>query len=143
MQELPFGKPQIRRQLDTPLEAAVRDLQPQYIGIPAGRRQRASTGDEQRLPFDLDAYRLGRKAWQRGNDPKLPLGLEHIDGGLPSGRPRSAARGLAELPMQLLGLFEQGARLGPHLVFRITHRQPLTLPHENFGRSILALGKQR
>ena len=60
MQELPIGKTQLRRKLDAPLEAAVRDLQSQYIGIPARRRQRAGADDEKRLPLGLDAYRLRR-----------------------------------------------------------------------------------
>src|SRR5262249_26038015 len=44
MHELPLGKTQPRRKLDAPLEAAVRDLQPQYIGILAWRRRGAGGG---------------------------------------------------------------------------------------------------
>jgi hypothetical protein len=68
---------------------------------------------------------LVKVSWQRGDDPNLPLGLEDIDGRLPSGGPRPAARGLEELAMKLLGLLEQGARFRPHVVFRITHHANL------------------
>jgi hypothetical protein len=121
MQELPLGKTQLRRKLDAPLEAAVRDLQSQYIGIPARRRQRAGAGDQKRLPFDLDAYRLRRNAREGGDDADLPVGLEHIDRGLPAGSAGSSARRLEELAVKLLGPLQQRARFGPHVVFRVTH----------------------
>jgi len=121
MQELPLGKTQLRRKLDAPLEAAVRDLQSQYIGIPARRRQRAGAGDQKRLPFDLDAYRLRRNAREGGEDPDMPVGLEHIDRGLPAGSAGPSARRLEELAVKLLGLLQQRARFGPHVIFRITH----------------------
>ena len=56
------------------------------------------------------------------------LGLEHVDRRLPAG---AFARGLEELAMQLLGLLEEGAGLGPHLVFRVTH-------HANLNAAIVA-----
>src|SRR5262249_51701916 len=121
MHELPLGKTQLRRKLDAPLEAAVRDLQPQYIGILARRRQRAGADDEKRLPLDLDAYRLRRNAGESGYDPGLPLGLEDIERWLPAGGAGSSAGRLDELAMKLLGLLEQSARFRPHVVFRITH----------------------
>src|SRR5262245_19858355 len=121
MHELPLGKTQLRRKLDAPLEAAVRDLQPQYIGILARRRQRAGADDEKRLPLDLDAYRLRRNAGEGGYDPDLPLGLEHIDRRLPAGGAGSSARRLEELAVKLLGLLEQSACFRPHVVFRITY----------------------
>src|SRR5262249_5597494 len=121
MQELPLGKAKLRRKLDAPFEAPVWDLQSQYIGIPARRRQRAGAGDQKRLPFDLDAYRLRCNAGEGGDDPDLPLGLEHIDRGLPAGSSGSSARWLEKLTVKLLGLLEQGACLSPHVVFWITH----------------------
>lgn len=125
MQEFPLGKTQLRRKFDAPLEAAVRDLQPQYIGIRARRRQGAGAGDEKRLPLDLDAYCLWRNAREGSDDPDLPVGLEHVDRRLPAGSAGPSARWLEELAVKLLGMLQQRARFGPHVVVRITHHANL------------------
>jgi hypothetical protein len=85
-------------------------------------RQGADAGNDQRRAFDLHAHRLGRHAGEGGDDPNLPLGLEHIHGRLPAG---AFARGLEELALELLGLLDEGAGLGPHLMFRVTHHANL------------------
>ena len=119
--KFPLGEAQAGGEGDAALEAAVGNLQSQYIGAPPLAGQGAGAGDDQRLAFDLDAHRFGRDAGQRGDDPKLALGLEHVDRRLPAGGTHALARRLEELAVKLLGLLEQGAGLGPHLMFRITH----------------------
>jgi len=83
--------------------------------------QRAGPGDQQAFPLDLDAHRFRSNPWQRRNNPKLLLGFEDIDRRLPAGGVLALARRLEELAVKMLGLLEQGASLGPHLMFRVTH----------------------
>ena len=79
----------------------------------------------------------GGNAGQGGDDPQLPLGLEHVDRRLPARGAAGLARGLEELPVQLLGLLQQRASFREHLVFRVTHRrQPLV----ELQRSTLSSG---
>jgi hypothetical protein len=61
----------------------------------------------------------------------LLFGLEHVDRRLPPGGTGACGRRLKELAVELLGLFDEGASLRPHLIFRITHHANLGKPTFN------------
>src|SRR5262245_11403287 len=122
IEQLAGGKLQpIGPKRDAPLEMAVRDLQPDDVGMAILRGQGPVTDDHQHLALHVDANRLGRNAGQCGDDEELARRLKHIDGWLPSRGARARRGGLEELALQALSLVEQGTGLRPHQIFGVTH----------------------
>src|SRR5690348_4829230 len=102
------------RQLDAPLEMAVRNLEPPYVGTARAERHLAARthDDAAGIEQHFDAFR--RNARKRDHDEIAFFILENVDRRLPHG-PGAARRAQPEeLAMEALGLLEHLAGFRPH-----------------------------
>src|SRR5262245_472081 len=114
------------------LEAALRNFQA-MDGSPAHlRREPALSRDGQHIALHRDFEILGVNAGKRGDDPKLPLGLEDVEGRLPVGHLRGRVTGPKKLTMKPIGSIDHRAGFRPHPTPRIAFGHGNCLPCQYF-----------